>query len=191
MKGRVSSQLVTTASGTAPLPSEPKRRLDRFVRYVQAVCSLRGWVLLGRIGTLSLLAWAPSAVVAYLVHVLFPAQSNPDIFSNSFQFFIGAIVVAPLLETLAMRYAFRLLRKFTQRYVPLATISAIFWVPFHAMYAGWGVHAAWPFFILSLCYLSLEPLSLWRAMWVTALIHAGCNALSYALYLGLNFLGLS
>jgi hypothetical protein len=191
MKGRVSSQFLTTASEPAPLPSEAKGFLGRLVRYVQAVNGLHGWMLLGRVCALGLLAWVPSTAVAYLLHVLFPAQSSPDIFSNAFQFFVGAILVAPLLETLAMRYVFRFLKKFTQRHLILAVVSAIIWVPLHAMYAGWGLHAAWPFFILGLCYLSLESASLWRAMWVTALIHAVCNALSYGLFLALNFLELS
>src|SRR6478736_760596 len=192
MKGCFSSQSLTTASETAPLPSEARKSpVDRFVKYVQAVSALQGRMLLSRICILSLLAWVPSVAVGYFGHILCPAQTNPDIFANKFQFFVGAILAAPLTETLAMRYAFLFLRKFTRRHVVLAAVSAVLWIPLHTMYAGWGFHAAWPFFVLGLCYLSLEPLSLWRAIWVTALIHAACNALSYGLNLVLGFLGLS
>jgi hypothetical protein len=192
MKGGLSSQFSTTTSELASLPSEAKESsVDRFVNYVQAVGVLQGLILFRRICTLSVLAWVPSMATAYLVHLLFPAQTNPNIFGNAFQVFIGAFVVAPLIETLAMRYAFLVLRKFARRHVVLAALSALMWIPLHAAYAGWGVHAAWPFFVLGLCYLSLEPLSLWRAIWVTSLIHAGCNALSYGLSLLLDLLGLS
>src|SRR5437868_11690060 len=97
MKGRVGSQLSMTASEMAPLPSETKRGpVDRFVHYVQAVSVLRSSMLFKRMCILSLLAWIPSIVVGYVVHLLFPTETNPDIFSNKLQFFLGAILVAPL-----------------------------------------------------------------------------------------------
>ena len=168
-----------------------KNMFTLFVQYIQGVNALGGWLLLGRICVLSAVAWGPSVVVAYLTHRIFPAQENPDLFSRPFQFFVGGILVAPLMETLMMRYLFRMLRKVSERQVVLAGLSAALWIPLHAMYVGWGVHAAWPFFVLGLCYLSLEPISFSRAFWVTAAIHALCNALSYGIAVGLAFLGLS
>jgi len=125
-------------------------------------------------------------MVAWLVRDLFPENENPDVWQYPVRTLIGGLLLAPLSETMGMRYLFYFLRKISNRLLVISWLSALIWGALHFLYAGWGVHAVWPFFILSLCYLRLEPISIWRAIWLTTLIHAICNGMSLGLQVVLD-----
>ena len=95
---------------------------------------------------------------------------------------ILAVLLAPLLETLGMRFVFSVIRKYWHGAFALYFGSALFWTVMHYTSSSWGLHAAWAFFIMSAVYLALEPISKDRAFLVTTLIHALCNGLTYVAY---------
>ena len=158
-----------------------------FVAYVQRIGSEQGWQLFRHAIALTFIAWIPSMAVAGVLHLLFPAQENPEIFHDRIRALVGMLIVAPLAETMSMRYIFLFLRKVSQRLLVICWLSAVIWGGMHWIYAGWGVHAIWPFFVLSLCYLRLESISLWRAVWMTSLIHGACNGLSLLAQVVVNY----
>jgi hypothetical protein len=166
------------ASEDALVPPYSSQREKGFVAYVQRIGSEQGWPLFLHAAALVFIAWIPSMMVAYALHLIFPMRKNPAVSLDSIRTSVGMVIVAPLAETMSMRYFFMLLRIFSQRLLTICWLSAACWGAMHWIYAGWGIHAIWPFFVLSLCYLRLEEISLWRAMWMTSLIHAACNGLS-------------
>jgi hypothetical protein len=171
------------APEATPVPFRAGSSLDRFVAYVERIGSERGRRLLAHATMLVFVAWVPSILVGYAFHLMFPDQTSPNIFGTPLRVLGEVILAGPLIETLFMRYLFLLLRKFTQKTIVLSAWSAVIWGAAHAIYISWGTHAVWPFFVLSICYLCLEKISLWRAILITTLIHGGCNLLSYLLYL--------
>lgn len=183
MTGRGPNSVVVAASGKSSVPLTRAFSFIGIVAYVESISDRRGWSLIFHIGVLALIAWIPSILLAFLIHLAFPAQKNPDLFSDPYRAIVGAIIASPLIETLAMRYIFVFLRKITLKPLGLSGLSAVIWGVIHFPFAGAGLHAVWPFFILSLCYLRLEVVSFTRAILITALIHGLCNGLSYGLYL--------
>jgi membrane protease YdiL (CAAX protease family) len=183
----IDPQVAAAASELPPMPSPLSRMGSAVVRYIQRVGDLKGKYLLGHILILGFIAWAPMVLLSWGVQELFPSQRNANFFAAPpLRIVLEITLAAPLVETLLMRYLFMLLRKFTQRTVLLCLISGVIWALAHADFAGWGVHAIWPFFLMGLCYLRLEPTSQWRAVWVTMMIHGVCNGVSYGLHLVLN-----
>lgn len=175
-------------SGTRAALRNPSR-VNRVIAYVQRIADLRGAAQVRRGAAVALLTWVPMHVIASLAHWVVPNAAGTDDFSWRWSSIVGAILLIPLAETYGMRLVFLGLRKFTQRPLVLAVVSAVIWGLVHLGFESRGLHAAWGFFVMSVCYLSLEKLSVRHAMIGVTAIHATCNGLSYLICLPDRLLG--
>jgi hypothetical protein len=90
--------------------------------------------------------------------------------------FFGMVVSAPVVETLMMSPILWVLSRIVAKPVPLAALSAAVWAGLHSLAApAWGLIVAWPFYVFSRAYLAWRPYGWWKAVGVTACIHAFQN----------------
>lgn len=150
---------------------------------VESLVKNRGFGLLLPIIQLTAIAWIPALLIALAVSHIHPGPSSSALFSSPFRAIAGGIIIAPIVETYAMRLGFRLLGKFIPDERWLILSSAIIWSTLHYQSEAWGLHALWPFFVFGVCFIHLRRQSMDRAIWVTATIHALCNALFYGVHL--------
>ncbi len=95
---------------------------------------------------------------------------------------ILTLLLAPILETLVMRYTFLMLAKIFTQKLNLVAISSLFWGVMHLNSDNWGIPAVWVFGIMGICYLRLQTKSPDRALILVTIIHALFNSLSYGAY---------
>lgn len=155
----------------------------RWIEYIQGIGARRGWSFIAHWVALVATVWIPSQLIVVIGRLLMPQRIEVAAFSRPLTAIIGAIILAPLVETYGMRWIFGWLGKFCRSSAAVLGISSVVWGALHLTYDGWGLHAVWAFFVLGLCYLSCARHSVNRAMVVTTMTHSACNALSYALYL--------
>lgn len=129
------------------------------------------------------LAWVPAQVVEVVVIAVAPGPGAPDLFLRPFQAIAMAIVIAPVIETYLMRWLFRLLERFIHHRAGLNWTAAVLWGGMHWNTPAWGLPAIWPFYVMGVCFLTIRDKDPQTALYVTMLVHALCNALSYGAYL--------
>jgi hypothetical protein len=118
------------------------------------------------------------SVISILLTYFFPNASSPDFDLNVYNT-IGAVVIAPLFETLLMLPIFIIARKITPNILLVALISAIFWGGVHSLLVPlWGIGVFPLFFIMSLAYQYWDEHSIGHALLVVMAIHAINNALA-------------
>jgi hypothetical protein len=139
------------------------------------------WWYIVRMGLTSLL---PSLAFSAVVFGVLGAWSDaPDEFGPEFEgtgllVFFGLVVVSPVLETMLMSPILWALSYITRKPVLLALLSAGVWGAVHSLAApAWGLVIAWPFYVFSRAYLAWRPYGWWKAVGVTASIHAFQNLL--------------
>ncbi len=92
--------------------------------------------------------------------------------------FFGVVVLSPVLETMLMSPILWAVSHLAQKPVVLAMLSACVWALLHSLAApAWGLIVAWPFYVFSRAYLAWRPYGWWKAVGVTASIHAFQNLL--------------
>ena len=177
------------ASEKAPVPlAHEGWRPQRGISYIWSIGDRKGWSLFRHCCAIVLSSWTLAQVLGRFVYAVFPGPESLNTFESGWRNIFMAVALMPFAETFLMRMFFVVLRRFSQKPITLSLLSAILWWFLHLPTETWGLHALWLFFVLSLCYLSLEKISAWRAVWVTALMHAACNALSWAASLIVHFL---
>lgn len=159
-----------------------------------AACSrlgdrLRGLAAGRRAGSLlmhGLLAWPvallPSVGLLCLVYGLLwllgvdAAVFRPPERQATFDDFFGAVIFAPLVETLLQGVLLWALSLMSQRPRFVAVASGLLWGVLHgAQGLIWFFGTAWTFYILSASYLAWRPLGWRRAFVAAALPHALIN----------------
>lgn len=94
---------------------------------------------------------------------------------------LGAVLFAPIAETLLLGMGLQILLTFTSRTVVVLTASAIAWGALHAVSAPfWFFGTVWSFFIYSAAYLGWQKRSLRQAFIAAAVPHALINLLATA-----------
>jgi len=125
-----------------------------------------------------IIAFVPTILIGLVVGLVCEPKENmmgQDTMSIPVVFF-GMVVFSPIVETLLMMVVFWFLRKFTQVSVKLVIWSAILWAILHSTaWLPWGLIVLWGFVVFSICYLSWEKVSRWRAFWITSATHAMLN----------------
>ncbi|MBX7259113.1 MAG: hypothetical protein K1Y02_22310 [Candidatus Hydrogenedentes bacterium] len=136
------------------------------------------WWYVMRMGLVAVLG---ALVVAVPVQLLLQSD-DPRAEMLESHFLVAAfamIVVAPLLETLLMALFFGIATFFSKNLHRLALVSALCWGVLHVFNSPTNAIAVlWPFYIMSRVYLAWRRIGLWKAMGVTALVHALINALA-------------
>jgi hypothetical protein len=87
------------------------------------------------------------------------------------------VLVAPLIETLALALGIELLGFVTRRREAIAITSALAWGALHAsFYPMWFFGTAWSFYVFSRGYLAWRPVSYKHAFGAAAVPHALVNS---------------
>jgi len=114
------------------------------------------------------------------------AESTTDALAKSgpFVLVVGALVIAPLLETIIGQWVPILIASLFTRSVPaLVLVSAFLFSLEHVHVGVSGILTALPPGIfLSWCFLLGRRRSRWRAYWTTSAAHAVHNACALLLY---------
>jgi membrane protease YdiL (CAAX protease family) len=127
-------------------------------------------------------AWIPAQALGVLFSQLFPGGSQGSLFASPFYMILGGLLLAPLLETIAMKYMFIAGAKRIPNPVHLNIICSILWGIAHFSSPGFGIHAVWAFFVFGACYQELARRSEDYAVINVATIHIIFNAVSYLAY---------
>ncbi|HWA26956.1 MAG TPA: CPBP family glutamic-type intramembrane protease [Lacunisphaera sp.] len=160
------------------------------IAFVQRIADLRGAAQIRHGLAVVLLMVIPTHAIAWAAHLIAPkALAAPD-YTWRWDTIAAAVLLMPVAETYAMRLVFFVLRKATQRQWVLYAFSALLWGLVHAGHESRGLHAAWGFLVMSICYLSLEKISVRQAMIGVTIIHATGNALTYLVYLPREVFGI-
>jgi hypothetical protein len=130
------------------------------------------------------IAWLPSQVLAEGVATLFGLPRHDPLFASPRHVILGGLLLAPMLETLGMKYMFRLGRKWIRDDVFLNVLCALAWGVMHIHAPGFGIHATWAFFVFGACFQEISRTKNENAAFVNvAAIHAFFNALAYGAFL--------
>jgi hypothetical protein len=127
------------------------------------------------------MATVPALMVAFVLDCIGARSPHSAINSEleRWLFYITAILLAPVIETLMMIPVFGVLRFFTQRMGWLCFWSATAWAAYHGVFSWtWGLTVFWIFFVLSFAFLTWEPRGKKWAFLVTALIHSLNNSVA-------------
>jgi hypothetical protein len=131
----------------------------------------------------TMLAWLPAQCLAVIASAVSKSSDADLIFRSSYHMILGGLLLAPLLETVGMKYLFRLGAKRIAKPVLLNFYCALFWGLAHHNAPGFGIHAVWAFFVLGACFQELAKRSENFAVINVTIIHVLFNTLSYILYL--------
>ena len=153
------------------------------LRLVEGIEDVRGarWVI--RFLVIVLGAWIPAQVISYAVRAIVPQPPGPDHFATPLRAVTAVILLAPILETLIMRFNFWALKKLRIEGTTLLWVSALIWGGMHVQAEDYGLAAIWTFFVFGAVYLRVERVSGDRALLVTTAVHMVFNSFSYVLYL--------
>jgi len=154
----------------------------RLLRFLEAIAEKNGWPLALHLIAVVVIAWIPAQLADALIVKYIPGPGVPHDFAMDYKGFILTLLLAPLLETLIMRYTFLFLAKIITQKVNLVAISSLFWGIMHLNSDNWGIPAVWVFGIMGICYLRLQTKSSDKALLLVTTIHALFNSLSYGAY---------
>ena len=160
--------------------------MKTLIHYLEDIGGKRGLGLLIHATGVILICWIPGQLVWFAFHYTCPGPTEENFYKTPLQALTVTILLAPILETQMMRMIFFALGKFIRGNFVLCGVSAVIWGLLHVASESWGIHAAWAFFLMGICFRRLQETSMTRAIRLTALIHAGCNVLSYGLFLLLS-----
>jgi hypothetical protein len=145
-----------------------------------------GWALLNPLSAeflvrVTFLAWIPAQAIGLIVAILAPGPLPPQPpFETYTELIFVALIFGPIVETQAMRGAFYLCRRHAVADRCACEIIAILAWALHNPSPSWGTHALWSFWVMARAYRSIERReSRAKAIWLTTLIHALFNTLSF------------
>lgn len=148
-------------------------------RIIDGIPQRKGASLASTVLLVTAVAWVPSAAIWYLVGAILPGPDAPNIFDTQRFAILGALLLAPLLETLMMLGFFRVFGRIVTAQGRLLLFSTVFWGVFHVYSPSWGLHAAWGFFVMGKVFLSASRRSSDFAVVIVSVVHLLANALSY------------
>ncbi|GAA6171854.1 hypothetical protein NBRC116592_15240 [Colwellia sp. KU-HH00111] len=120
----------------------------------------------------SLLVLTISLPLSYLLDYIFPNAETPD-FEISIHTFWGAVIIAPIIETILMIPIILILQKYIHNIVTLSILSAIFWGGIHSLqFTFWGIAIFPLFFFMTMAYKYWDKISMGHAILVVMVIHA-------------------
>lgn len=151
------------------------RHVSEFLRHGRWRSALRTVPLLL---LLSVIAFVPAQLIAILVQTSFPGPMVHDVFATPAKTFT-TLVTLPFLETCAMYYLFRLLRRFIKSPNLLCLVSGLIWILPHIRSPSWGLHTPWAFFIYGRTFLHFEKISFTCALTTTSIVHSLFNVYAY------------
>lgn len=143
----------------------------------------RGAGLIVPVFRITLLTFIPAFLIGLTVEKVAPGPEGPDIFSRPYRAVLAALLIAPALETLIMRYLLAWVGRMIREPFALALVCALLWGVAHVQSPSWGLHAVWGFYVMNAVFLRLQARSLNRAYAVVILLHALFNAIAYGVYL--------
>jgi hypothetical protein len=92
---------------------------------------------------------------------------------------VGAVLIAPIAETLILAWMLTVLSSTNMRTGTIALICGLAWGLFHGMFGPlWFFGPAWAFFVMSCAYLHWRKISFKHAFWATAIPHAVNNSVA-------------
>lgn len=140
--------------------------------------------LLVRLLFLTGIAWIPAQVLAEGAAFLFGRPRHDPMLGSAADVILIGLLMAPLLETMGIKYMLRLVGRWTRDSVLLNVICALAWGLMHVHAPGFGVHAVWTFFVFGAVFQELcRSRSENAAYFNVTVIHVLFNALSYGVYL--------
>ena len=137
--------------------------------------SMRRYIL--QMGLISLI---PSIVILLILSAtgILNEATAPEFKGPPVMIYISMVLLGPFIETLIMSFSIWCLAFITGNKYVLALLNACAWAILHSLLVpAWGLGVFWPFFIFSCAYLAWRKKGWWRAIWVTACIHAFQNAI--------------
>ncbi len=158
------------------------KSLARFQQFLESIPERRGLALLRG----SLLAfggtWTVTQILSFAIVAVYPGPQFVGSVFSSVSGVIGAVLLAPLAETLMMRGMFWALRRLRCNKAGLLGWSTLFWWGSHVASESWGIPAAAGFWVMGVLYLAFERRSTDWAMVYVSVFHCAFNALSFGLY---------
>ena len=151
--------------------------------YLESLADRRGIDFGLHFVVIVIVAWLPAQLLSHAIIAIHPGPRGVDLFSSPWRAVTAVILLAPILETLVMRFTFLLLRKITEKKHALLLASAAVWGLMHCKSENWGIPAVWAFYVFSIIYLQAEKRSSDYALLLTTTVHVFFNALAYGLYL--------
>lgn len=134
----------------------------------------------------TLISVLPALAVSAVSVLVAPRAERPEFTGPLVVSVVGLLLISPWIETLAMWPILAILKKFTQKAVLLAVLSALTWAALHSLAQPvWGLIVVWSFFVLSASFLAWEQKSKTKAIAVTASIHMCQNLIPIALLVGI------
>lgn len=126
----------------------------------------------------------PSIAIAILLSALIGDSYSSRHVRNLPAFVIGALLLAPILETLMLALWLSLLRRLIGR-GPAVVASAATWGILHALTNSLpnGLVVWWGFLIMSIAYVTWSASGRWRAFAIVAAMHALNNGTAVAFLL--------
>jgi len=128
------------------------------------------------------LALVPSLLLLTAVFILLRlagfdlASMSPPAVQVSLREFTGAVIFAPILETLLLALGLFILGVLFKRRLFVAAVSALLWGGFHGLVAPfWFFGTVWSFFIFSCAYLVWRERSFYSAFLAAAVPHMLVN----------------
>jgi hypothetical protein len=137
--------------------------------------TMRQYIL--QMGLVSLI---PSIIFLFLLSAtgIINESTAPDFTGPPVMLYISMVLIGPVIETLIMSFSIWCLAFITSKKYILALLNAGVWAILHSLLApARGLGVFWPFFGFSCAYLAWREKGWWRAIWVTACIHAFQNAI--------------
>ena len=156
--------------------------LTRLQTFLESIPDRRGSAFVGSSLLAFAGAWLVLQAISFAILAVYPGPATSTDLFESRNGILTGVFLAPLLETLAMRGLFWLLRRLRRGKAGLLGWSTLFWWISHLPSENWGIPAAGAFWVMSVLYLAFERRSKDQAMVYVAVFHMGFNALAYLLY---------
>jgi hypothetical protein len=135
----------------------------------------RVWVYIPKVVLFCLCGAVLGSVVGIILFPGHPANLFRS-HSSALALFFGLVIFSPVVETLMLACLVILLCKIFRSDRNVALASAAIWALLHSSMAiRWGFSVFVSFYMMTLCYLVWARVSVFRALLITAAIHASIN----------------
>jgi hypothetical protein len=135
----------------------------------------RIWVYIPKVASFCLCG----AILGGVLGALLLPGHPPNLFrtnGSALALFFGLVIFSPIIETLLLACLVMLLCRIFRSDRNVALASAAIWAVLHSLMAiRWGFSVFVGFYMMTLCYLVWARASVFRALVITAAIHASIN----------------